>query len=181
MDEPLENAYFKWLCAKVIQNQQPSTPSLTYWKLLKLLHGTEFVWLLVGDDNRAMDGLELRDDFIFECHKSVDLTEWRRELGCSILEMLIAFSRRAEFDTEIPAQDWFWEFIDNLGLKECNDGSDFKEDDIEIILDRFVWRTYNVKGEGGILPISNPHKHGDQRKIEIWHQFYNYLLDQDRL
>jgi hypothetical protein len=180
MDGPLENAYFKWLCAKVIQDKYPRTPSLTYWKLLNVLHTTEFVWLLIGDDNRAADGLELRDDFIFECDLPRD-PEWKRELGCSVLEMLIAFSRRAEFMTEVPLRVWFWEFLDNLGLKELNDGSEFKVDDVEIILDTFIWRTYNVKGEGGILPISDPHKYGDQRRIEIWHQFYNYLLDQNRL
>lgn len=176
MDGPLENLYFKWLCAKVLYLEH-STPSLTYWKLFKILHTTEFVWLLSGDDNRAADGVELRTEFLFEGHIP-DNPEWRA-IGCSVLEMFIAFSRRAEFTTDIPAREWFWEFLDNLGLKDLNDGSEFNPADVERILEKFIWRTYNRRGEGGLFPIER--SNGDQRGIEIWYQFCDYLVDQDRL
>ena len=175
MEGPLENLYFKWLCAKVMYVRTP-TPSLTYWKLLKILHTTEFVWLLSGDDNRAADGIELRSDFLIEAQIS-DNQEWRA-LGCSLLEMFIAFSRRAQFQTAIPAHEWFWEFMDNLGLKEFNDGADNFEK-VEEILDQFIWRTYNRNGEGGMFPLNSPN--GDQRETEIWYQFCGYLVDQDRM
>lgn len=177
MEGPLENDYFKWLCAKVIYPQQPSTPSLTYWRLLHILHSTEFVWILRGDDNRAADGIELRSQFIFECKVSVS-PDWRN-MGCSILEMLIAFSRRAEFTTDTPAKDWFWEFLENLHLSHLNDGADFNEEDVEDILDGFVWRTYNTNGEGGMFPLFNPND--DQRRVEIWYQFSYYLEDHDKI
>ncbi len=177
MDGPLENAYFKWLCAKVIKTQRPSTPSLTYWKLLRILHNTEFVWVVRGDDNRAEDGIELRGEFIFES-KIETPPDWR-EIGCSLLEMLIAFSRRAQFTTGISAQDWFWEFLENLHLAELNDGYGFNEEDVEDILDGFVWRTYNMDGEGGMLPLLNPNK--DQRAVEIWYQFSDYLIDRNKI
>jgi hypothetical protein len=176
MREPLENLYFKWLCAKVTYAPNP-TPSLTHWNLLKKLHNTEFVWLLSGDDNRAADGIELRTEFLFEGDIPDD-PEWRA-IGCSLLEMFIAFSRRTEFMTEQPARDWFWEFLDNLGLKGFNDGADFDHDEIERILDQFIWRTYTRKGEGGLFPIHTPR--GDQRHVEIWYQFCDYLVDQERL
>jgi hypothetical protein len=176
MGEPLENLYFKWLCAKVMYVMNP-TPSLTHWQLLKALHNTEFVWLLSGDDNRAADGIELRDEFTIAADIPDD-PEWRH-LGCSVLEMFVAFSRRAEFNTGESASDWFWEFLDNLGLKEFTDGAEFDLIEVEEILDRFVWRTYNRKGEGGLFPIGSPN--GDQRKIEIWYQFCDYLIDHDRL
>ncbi|MET0786956.1 MAG: hypothetical protein ABWY25_09635 [Paenisporosarcina sp.] len=177
MVEPIENLYFNWLCAKVIYIRNHS-PSLTYWKLFKILHTTEFVWLLSGDDNRAEDGLELRTEFILEADIPDD-PEWRVNPGCSLLEMFIAFSRRAEFMTEQSAQDWFWEFMDNLGLKEFNDGSDIPDYEVEEILDRFIWRTYELNGNGGMLPIDRPKQ--DQRGIEIWFQFCDYLVDHDRL
>lgn len=176
MEGPLENLYFKWLCAKVTYVRTP-TPSLTHWKLLRILHNTEFAWILSGDDNRSEDGKELRLEFLYE-GDIPDNPEWRG-LACSILEMLVAFSRRAQFMTGISSQDWFWEFLDNLGLKEFTDGSDFDPKEVEEILDQFVWRTYNQKGEGGLFPISAPN--GDQRTVEIWYQFCNYLIDQDRL
>ena len=77
MTELLEDPYFEWLCAQVIR--QETTPSLTYERLLATLHATEFVWLVSGDDNRAEDGVELRDP-----------TE-RGHMPCSVLQMLIAF------------------------------------------------------------------------------------------
>ena len=177
MSEPLENAYFRWLCAKVIQNQQPSTPSLTYWRLLTILHSTEFVWLIQGDDNRAQDGIELRSDFMLEC-RIPDHPDWRA-LGCSVLEMLIAFSKRAEFMTEIPYREWFWEFIENLGLKEFNDGAEFHDEDAISIIDRFVWRTYDRNGEGGIVPIT--HAKEDQRHVQVWYQLCEYVVDRNKI
>ena len=176
MGEPLESLYFQWLCAKVIYVREP-TPSLTYWDLLRILYRTEFVWLLSGDDNRAADGVELRIEFLLECDIP-DNIPWRN-LPCSILEMLIAMSKRAEFNTGEPYRDWFWEFIDNLGLKEFTDGSGFDPRDVEDALDQFIWRTYNRKGEGGIFPLNSPNH--DQREVEIWYQFCDYLLDHNRL
>lgn len=176
MSEPLENLYFNWLCAKVMRVKN-STPSLTYWNLLKALHKTEFVWLLSGDDNRAEDGVELRRRFLIAGDIPDDL-DWRGQ-PCSLLEMLIAFSSRAEFQSDEPAIQWFWEFIENLGLSECNDASGFHPDDVNEVLDRLIWRTYDYSGRGGLFPMHHP-KH-DQTKVEIWYQFCEYLVDQDRL
>jgi hypothetical protein len=175
--EPLENMYFNWLCAKVIYNMSP-TPSLTYWNLLRTLHNTEFVWIMAGDDNRAADGLELRREFIFEA-ETPDDPDWRRYPGCSVLEMLIAFSRRTQHMTAQSARDWFWEFIANLGLQEVNDGHEATPEDIAEILDEFVWRTYDADGHGGLFPLNDPQR--DQTELEIWYQFCDYLFDQGRL
>jgi hypothetical protein len=177
MNEPLESLYFNWLCAKVIVTDK-STPSLTHWKLLRLLHNTEFIWQLMGDDNRAEDGMDLRYEFVMAADIPDD-EHWRTESGCSLLEMFIGFSRRAEFQTGDRARDWFWEFMTNLGLEEWNDGSDVPEEQIVDVLDTLVWRTYNANGYGGIFPLDNPTS--DQRKVEIWYQFCDYLVDKDRL
>lgn len=176
MSEPLENLYFNWLCAKVLRVENP-TPSLTYWDLLRVLYGTEFVWLLSGDDNRVEDGLDLRREFLITGDIPDDLL-WRG-LPCSVLEVLVAFARRTEFQTEIPAYTWFWEFIENLGLGDCNDAACCRESDIVEVLTQFVWRTYKLNGQGGIFPIEHP-KH-DQTKVELWYQFFEYLSDQHRL
>lgn len=181
MNEPLERLYFNWLCAKVGMIRSPGgrlTPSQTYFKLLRLLHNTEFIWQLMGDDNRAEDGMDLRYEFLLAADIPDD-EHWRTESGCSLLEMFIGFSRRAQFQTGDTVQDWFWEFMENLGLKEYNDGSDMSEEEVVDILDTFVWRTYNANGYGGIFPLDNPLS--DQRKVEIWYQFCDYLVDKDRL
>lgn len=173
MNEPVESLYFNWLCAKVMQIENP-TPSLTYWKLLRELHNTEFVWLVPNDDNRLQDGLDLRPEFLRAAFLKRD-TEWEN-LGCSVLEMMIAFARRLEFQTDTSVQDWFWIFMENLGLSEFNDASDVDLSEIHDILFRFIWRTYDFSGNGGLFPIYNPKR--DQRKVEIWYQFCDYLIDQ---
>ena len=60
MDEPIESLYFNWLVAKVT-DPHARTPSQTHWKLLRELHSNEFVWHVARDDNRAEDGVNLRD------------------------------------------------------------------------------------------------------------------------
>lgn len=174
--EPIENLYFNWLCAKVIFNQNP-TPSLTYWRLFRKLHSTEFVWLLMGDDNRAEDGKELRVEFLI-AGDIPDDPVWRSFHGCSILEMLIAFSKRAEFQTGLPAKDWFWILLENLGLSEINDASDVSDDELDTILANFVWRSYEYDGVGGLFPLENPLQ--DQKNLEIWYQFFDYLRDREQ-
>jgi hypothetical protein len=175
MGEPLENLYFNWLCAKVVDTRQ-TLPSQTYWTLLRTLHKTEFVWLLMGDDNRAEEGKELRREFILQADIPDDV-EWRTVVGCSMLEMLIAFARRAEFQTDIPVKDWFWEFLKNLEMNEWHDGSGVDPQDIDDLIQRVIWRTYKFNGYGGLFPLDDPHE--DQRHVEIWYQFCNYLVDRD--
>ena len=178
MVEPLEleNLYFNWLCAKVI-NITDFDRTATYWNLLRKLYHTEFVWIVSGDDNRAEDGKELRREFIFQAEIPDD-PEWRIVIGCSVLEMLVAFARVAEFQDETPVSDWFWEFITNLGLSEYSDQADFDPEYIDAVLDQLIWRTYDANGNGGLFPIKNPTE--DQREVQIWYQFSEYLVDQNR-
>lgn len=174
MNEPIESSYFNWLVAKVMQLENP-TPSLTFWKLLQKLHNTEFVWLVPNDDNRVQDGLDLRPEFLREARLDEDVLF--DGLGCSVLEMIIAFSRRIEFDTDEPLQAIFWQFVGNLGLSEFNDAS-FNERMADDILTKFIWRTYNFNGHGGgMFPLNKPNR--DQRGVEIWYQYCDYVIDQE--
>lgn len=172
--EPVEHVYFNWLCAKV-EHLENSTPSLSHLKLFNVLHRTEFVWVIIGDDNRYEDGVELRYEFAQES-RHLDVGELEK-LGCSIFEMLISFSRRASFQTDMKTKDWFWIIINNLGLGDLNDSNFTNPDDVVDILARFVWRTYDFNGEGGMFPLD--HTDNDQRKVEIWYQFCEYLEDQE--
>lgn len=168
MREPIENEYFNWLCAKVL-----STSGNMYVDLMRILHKTPFVWFIPGDKNRADDGNELKTYFLNESGWEND-PEWFSE-PCSVLEMLIAFANRASFQTDIPSRDWFWEFMINLQLDECRRVEESSEPVIEEILNTFVWRTYMPNGRGGIFPMNHPSR--DQREVEIWYQFCDYLED----
>jgi hypothetical protein len=177
MSEPLENLYFNWLCSKVLQVRRP-TPSLSFDTLFKTLHNLEFVWLLSGDDNRAEDGKELRREF-FIMGNIPDDEEWRTQIPCSVFEMLIGFSRRADKNSRTSAKEWFWEFLKNLNLAEANDASGIEPNEIQDVIEMLLWRTYGPDGDGGLFPLRDPQR--DQSEQEIWQQFCDYLVDQNRL
>lgn len=177
LHEPIEEVYFNWLYSKVAKVDIP-TPSTSYLTLLAALHSTEFIWVVTGDDNRAQDGLDLRREFIRELFIRED-PAWL-SIGCSVLEMLIAFSRRASFDAEeLSPRDWFWVFLRNLKLDDLNDASEDISEIVSEVMDEFIWRTYRANGEGGMFPLRRPHH--DQREVEIWYQFCDYLVDQNQL
>lgn len=177
-DEPIEELYFNWLYSKVAKVDIP-TPSLTYWTLLRDLHATEFVFLVSGDDNRASDGLDLRKEYLRASFTAQD-PAWL-SIPCSVLEMLVAFSRKTSFEVEdLSSRDWFWVFLKNLHLSDLNDASENNVSEIvSEIMDEFVWRTYRHDGEGGMFPLRFDNV--DQREVEIWYQFCEYLVDQNRL
>lgn len=172
MPEPIDGLYFNWLRAKVLDYD---APGYLYLNLLKILYGTEFVFILDGDDNRREDGLELRLSFLRESRVANE-QHWF-ESPCSILEVLIALAYRAEFVNEMPARDWFWRFIQNLRLDGYT--SSISRVDrvlIDRILETWLFRIYDYSGDGGLFPLQRPTE--DQRKIELWYQLNRYLDDQ---
>jgi hypothetical protein len=166
MREPIENEYFNWLCAKVLHDR-----SRTYYTLLLIMHKTEFIIVVPFDRHRAADGIELRQDFIREINAEPD-DEWM-DLPCSVLEMMLAFSKRVSFQTDLPTDQWFWEFMTNLNLNEFRHVSDSDVPEIERTLHILNWRTYDPRGNGGMFPLSQTDN--DQREVEIWYQFCEYL------
>jgi hypothetical protein len=137
----------------------------------------EFTWFVANDDNRVEDGKELREDFLAETGTERD-RGWM-EQGCSMLEMLIALSRRCAFETDEDPFQWFWVLVDNLELRPFVDDT-FTDDfnvDVDVILDRVINRTYEPDGRGGLFPLR--HAKTDQRKAEIWYQMASYLMEND--
>lgn len=174
MNEILEERYFKWLCAKVTR---PEASSQTYWTLLKILHSTEFVWIVLGDDNRLEDGKDLRHEYLRAA--GIGRGPESFDLAASVLEVFIAFARRCEFQTETSVRDWFWEFITNLGLQDEYDAGGVNKRRVDKRINTFIWRLYDDDGNGGLFPLSH-FRQEDQRKVEIWYQFCEYLVDQER-
>lgn len=169
MSEPIEGDYFNWLRAKVLPNN-----TRNYDGLLRILYTTEFVWVIPSDSNRSEDGLELREYFLNETGWGYDPI-WFNE-PCSLLEFFIALADRASFQTDISVRDWFWTFMTNLGLDEYRQVSDSDKPVIEDILHRFMLREYDHNGRGGIFPLST--SPSDQREVEYWYQFCEYVNDQ---
>lgn len=177
MNEPIEFVYFNWLCAKITDIK---TPPGMYLDLMRLLYRTEFIWLknIPGDENRVEDGRELRDDFLRELKFNKEFFWY--ESPVSVFEVLIAFSYRASFQTNMSVSEWFWKMIQNLGLESYRVISDDEDDNdlymIDRILNTWMWRIYDPSGYGGLFPLHNPSS--DQTKVEIWYQFCEYIYEQ---
>ena len=60
----IRNAYFEWIYNLV--NRSNGKRSLSYRKLLFLLHGEEFTYTMAMDGNRYDDGINLRYRFADE-------------------------------------------------------------------------------------------------------------------
>jgi hypothetical protein len=177
MDEPLDEAYFKWLYRQVA-SVRLKNPARTYWSLTRHLFKKEFIWLVPNDDNRVEDGRDLRYEFIEENKLEPDL-DWLG-VGCSMFEMMIGLSRRLAFESEGESAEWFWHLLKNLDLRHHSDANyddhnKIQFDVVDDILDQVIWRTYKPDGTGGLFPLFNTHE--DQRDIELWYQMSRYLLE----
>lgn len=172
--EPIEGQYFDWLCAKVLDR---TTHNPNYHDLMRILYSEEFTWEVNGDHNRAEEGKDLRVEFLHFAELDSEEEPGWFDGPCSVLEMLIAFSKKAEFQTDLPSKQWFWKFLENLELHEYRRLSDHRDlGKVEEILQKFLQRTYRHDGQGGLFPMRSPRR--DQRKEELWHQFFDYLEEQ---
>lgn len=167
--------YFQWLCKKIRVDE----PDHSYWILAKELYKKEFYSLIEKDFNRESDGIELRRDYMF------DSGNWSASLvdaPCSVFEMLIGLAEKidgmlSEGESEDQSYIYFWEMITNLGLDDVTDDkyAEYGPFYISERLDKFLERKYTMKGKGNIFPMKYSKK--DQRKIEIWYQMQEYLLE----
>lgn len=170
---PLDELYFAWLYRQV-GSVEEKHPSRTYWSLLKQLYDKEFVWIIQNDDNRSLDGKNLRHEFADqEAIKHID-SGWMH-LGCSMLELLIGLSRRLSFQGWGEPHIWFWTLIENLGLEIFNDNTILPTEEIDEILNQVIFRTYDANGRGGLFPLERAEH--DQRRVELWYQLNEYLIE----
>ena len=168
------NQYLNFLCNVVGRAYE-------YDKLLEHLHGIEFYSLVPNDDNRGVDGEQLRTIFIDEVgpQGSTSLPKGR----CSVLEMLIGVSYRLEFELlggryERPACDWFWVLIENLELEWCDNVLYSRLESVREVDERvknLLERRYGTDGRGGLFPLKVARQ--DQRRIEIWYQMSAWVIE----
>lgn len=145
---------------------------------MRALFKTEFVWLVPNDDARVSDGIELRREFLHDAEISEVDPHWMDQ-GCSFLEMLIALARRLAFQMDDHVGSCFWMLIANLGLDECNDTYNRNlERLVGEVTDQVTFRTYAADGRGGLFPVK--HSEYDQRKLEIWYQMQEYIMELER-
>jgi hypothetical protein len=167
-----DERYLTWLYQQVAPVRFRN-PTRTFWSLLRLLYVKEFIWFVPNDDNRVADGKALRYEFVQDEGFEHVNEEWLN-MGCSVLEMLIALSRRLAFEDGGEPRGWFWHLLRNLGLNEYNDANPPNPREVNNILDVLIWRQYDRDGNGGLFPLRNANE--DQKYVEIWYQMSAYLL-----
>lgn len=175
---PLIHAYYSWLCNLIDVIQ----PSRSYQLLTKNLHVKPFYWTVPNDDNRMVDGKELRERFCNEHENAIFTDEFFND-ECSMLELLIALAYRCEgimVDQcgNMKMCKWYWTMITNVGLSKYTDEVYYDIDgelNVDSVLNRIIDRTYQRNGHGGLFPVN--HTKADQRKVELWYQMSTYLVE----
>lgn len=168
----INNEYFNWLYNLACGNRFPE--DISYRKLFMQLHDTEFRYFIPRDENRAEDGICLRNRFADECISSAE----EYLIGpCSVLEMMLALSIRCEEIMDDPAYgdrttQWLWDMITNLGLSSMSDNL-YDKKYVDDVLEIFLNRHYEIDGKGGLFRVRNCKD--DLRDVEIWVQMLWYL------
>jgi len=168
-----DQGYFDWLAAQV-EPQRNLNPRRTHQLLLAQLLQTPFVVVLAHDARRAEDGRGLRAEFM----NGFDVDGVWAALDCSVLELLVALSRRAAFESYGGADDWFWHLLDNLGLSTCVDETYeglWNANGVDGILNTFMYRNYGPRGAGSLFPLR--FSDNDQTKTELWYQMQIYVME----
>ena len=180
MTRDINRDYFEWLCS-MINNSRSVRRS--YGKLLEYLHHTEFTFVIPMDENRCIDGANLR--YRFGEERGIDgpvIASCLDNQPCSILEMMVALAVRCEETImgqpgkNVPGR-WFWMMINSLGLFEMTD-KNFDDEYVNYVVWRFLDREYDRDGKGGIVYI--PGTREDMRSMEIWYQMMRYLSEYRR-
>lgn len=167
--------YFEWMC-KIVCAHDRFLGVISYDKLLRYLHDIEFTYILPMDENRAVDGEDLR--YKFDIHNNQNISELYEGLPASVLEVLVALSIKCEeqlMSDELfgdRTDQWFWAMLTNLGLTKYDDLY-FDEEKVFNILQIFMNREYSYDGRGGLFYLPNTQE--DLREVDIWMQLCWYL------
>ena len=172
--------YFGWLKKTIRDSRNYMVP--LHNKLIKRLHSTKFLVQDPNDRPRENDGIDLRWRFAWECgHVGDELiyVPWLYEdEECSILEMMVALSFRADENftkqnnDESTVANLFWNMVKNMGLLEQADNV-YDDELVRYKLDIFNDRMYEPNGYGGLFMFKNCTD--DMRDVEIWHQLCRWV------
>ena len=147
-----------------------------YSRLLSDLYDIAFIYSHPMDENRVIDALDMRKEYLFD--RGISIRDDFMDRDVSVLEILAALSRRLEIEvTGEPGEDylgrWFWVCLENLDVLEVD--SRYDRGLVRYKIDVWMLRQYKSNGKGGIFPVK---KSGiDQREIDLWYQGQLYLAE----
>lgn len=173
MKNRIKDQYFTWIYDMVCGDHRYK--GLSYKKLLRYLYQVPFTYTMRLDENRAVDGVDLRYQFGYRCgYPNQVISRYLDDRSCSTLEMIVALAFKIEesiVDDDTTGQ-WFWNMIVSLGLNHMSDRN-FNEQYVRKVIDIFLNRSYDYNGAGGLFTLEHPPC--DLRDEEIWNQAMWYL------
>ena len=176
LEERIRDAYFDWMCNMVVDERHSKK---SYSMLLHALDDRDFTYKIAMDGNREASGIDLRYLFgNYAGYQDSLIAEALDCRPCSILEMMVALANECEvsiMDDQAfgnRTSKWFWDMIKSLGLARMTERH-FDRGIFNMVIDRFLSRTYQPNGSGGLFTVQHPPK--DMRNVEIWYQMMWYL------
>lgn len=170
--------YLQWIINK--------TGLTRYTHLSRVLFDVPFRSCIRMDENRASDGLYMREEYIDRHPGSEYGVSCHLDGQCSVLEFLVSFSDRVEEATSYRHDRRYWVsyFLENMGLIGFDDryfaDNPDREPDVEGAiaerLSRTLDRRYSHDGShGGLFVLRRPPC--DLRNVEYWWQMQYYVLE----
>lgn len=162
--------YFDYICDLALGKNKSN-----YTQLCASLYEIPFMYILDMDENRAVDGMYLRMEFI---NSHPELNMWSKEM-CTVLEMMVALAKRChESIIDAPGSgnnksyELFGLMLENMGLNKYIDNR-FNKKAVEKIVNNMLDRNYSADGKGSMFYI--PGINHDMREAEIWYQAMWYI------
>ena len=174
------NNYISWMEKKKLgfSDKELEDYNFLSMDLIKM----EFRYTHPMDENRAIDGLKLRQAYYEETGSFIGPSSGILE-PCTVLEMMVALALRWENqfmrDPEKGNQGkkWFFEMLNNLGLLDCTN-KNYQYGSEKLILraiEGFLNRDIDKNGVGGLFPLKSSRK--NQKNEQIWNQMMAYLTE----
>lgn len=171
------DGYFDLLASEICQKDHSI---YDYSMLLRRLYDIPFEVRVEMDENRKMDALNMKMEYVESDLAPEHGTRVLVERFISVLEVLFALAKRMENDilcdpmTEIDNSSmYFWDMLRNLDVEKYKNDN-FKGINVDEKVCKWLRRDYTHDGKGSIFYV--PRSKIDMRKEEIWNQMQCYIM-----
>lgn len=176
--DDLRQNYINWLEPQLRDDY--GNPDKDYWGLTHCMFQTPFIWSHPMDENRMVDGKELRivfaNTFKSESRRARIINDISKIGPTSFLEVLLGLSQRLSFHAGGRPPGWAWHLLCNLELDRLSDPfTRAKQRRAEDIMRVAMERTYSPDGTGGFFPLAWPED--DMTGVELWYQMHAYIAE----